>query len=113
MKDALGHGSDPRGVAAHQTGVDSILSDKAQEHLTNLTSNATDNEKFDAAIANLRADRSITKDHMRQIAAGYLGHDIKAAHGREMAIQRIKQRQALNQRSDARASVIDAWNKPW
>lgn len=24
MKDALGHGSDPRGVAAHQTGVDSL-----------------------------------------------------------------------------------------
>ncbi len=112
MKDALGHGSDPRG-AAHQAGVNSLLSDNAHAHLTNLTSIATDNEKFDAAIANLRADRGIGKDEMRQIAKGYLGYDIKAAHGREKAIQEIQQRQVRNQRSDARAAEIDKHMKPW
>lgn len=110
MKDALGHGSNPRGgVAAHQAGVDVMA-----QHVNSLTELAKDNAGFDAKVAALAADKSLTREHMRQIATGFLGYGVKASTGRSGAIAEIKSKQAFNQRQASRADQIGKWaGKSW
>lgn len=107
MKDALGHGSNSRG--AHQVGVDAVT-----QHVNSLRELAKDNTGFDTKVAALAADKSLTKEHMRQIATSFLGYGIKASVGRAGAIQQIKSQQAVSQRQNLRAEAIGKWaGKSW
>lgn len=66
-----------------------------------------DNQAFDRIVAGLKDDKSIKVSHMRDVAQGFLGYSLAASKGRAQALQAIATMQALNQRQDARGSLID------
>jgi hypothetical protein len=71
-----------------------------------------DNAKFDTLVEQLRADRKIKKQEMREIAQLYLGYEIAKKKGRADALADIVDRQAVDSRQEARGSVLDRL-KPW
>lgn len=104
MKDALGHGSNPRG--SFSQGVDTAT------HASHLTSVSRDNAAFDSVIAGVEGNRAITKDMMHQIASQYLGYSPRAS-SRAALVKVIRDTQMLAQRQEARGREIDRVNKAW
>jgi hypothetical protein len=64
------------------------------------------NEQFDALIAKIRADRSVTREVMNEIHDQFMGYRMTKSTGREEMLKRIINRQMVSARSRARAKVI-------
>jgi hypothetical protein len=82
------------------------------DYATALREASRDNVKFDTLVEQLRADRKIKKQEMREIAQLYLGYEIAKKKGRADALADIVDRQAVDSRQDARGSMLDRL-KPW
>jgi hypothetical protein len=70
------------------------------------------NEQFDALIAKIRADRSVTREVMNEIHDQFMGYRMTKSTGREEMLKRIINRQMVSARSRARAKIIrgmDTW----
>ena len=82
-------------------------------HVTRLKASFSDNEKFDQAVHALRSDKSITKQHMREVAGHMLGYHPKASNSRDEHLQAIVNRQTMEARGTARAATLDKPLSEW
>lgn len=82
-------------------------------YTNNLKALYGNNDKFDALVAALAADKTVKTADMRAIAKAILGYEIKKSKGRAAAIQAIVDDQMLDARQTARGAVIDRSMNAW
>lgn len=76
-------------------------------HVANLKAAMGNNDKFDRTVAGLCGDRSITKNHMQDIAHKFMGWRPGNANSREGHIDYIKRHQLGEAAGKARAAALD------
>lgn len=72
-----------------------------------------DDERFHELIGKLRADKSITKEGMREISEQYFGYEPKKSMSREALLKRMEDMHNVGVRNELRGRNIEAHNKPW
>jgi F0F1-type ATP synthase delta subunit len=78
-----------------------------RNYATALGQTSEDNSTFDRIISEMRANKKVRAQEMREIAKVYLGYEIAKTKGRADALKAIVERQALTARQDARGRTLD------
>ena len=91
---------------------DAIRTELVQYYVELLKSASEDDNAFDHAVAELAAKTKVRTVEMHEIAKVYLGYEIGKSKGRKGALQDIIDRQALDARQKAKASVQEG-SKSW
>jgi hypothetical protein len=92
--------------------IDAIRTELVQHYVNLLKSANEDDNAFDHAVAELAAKTKVRTVEMHEIAKIYLGYEIGKSKGRKGALQDIIDRQALDARQKAKASVQEG-SKSW
>lgn len=77
------------------------------EHVEALKASMHDNEAFDKAVLRLRGDRSVTKNHMQEVAHQVIGWRPGNANSREGHLDYIRRHQTGIAASAARIRTLD------
>jgi hypothetical protein len=81
-----------------------------QDHAHDLMAAMHDNSAFDAKMSELRADRSVSPEHMKTIAKSVLGY-VPGERTKKGLLERIGQRQMMEARGAARSAALDKGSK--
>ena len=100
----------PRSSKESKSGtssVEDVRTELVRNYVSALSQTGEDNSAFDRIVSEIRANKKVRTQEMREIAKVYLGYEIAKTKGRADALKAIAERQALTARQDARGRTLD------
>jgi hypothetical protein len=100
----------PRSSKESKSGsssVEDVRTELVRNCVSALSQTSEDNSAFDRIVSEIRANKKVRTQEMREIAKVYLGYEIAKTKGRADALKAIAERQALTARQDAKGRTLD------